>query len=106
MNTIIEISLHMWSDTMNIDVYMSPKDFGNVAGLCGNFDGDRSNDLEHRDGTISYDNNRSYKFADSWRYVMFRCAVNLNLICITKGNGVLINKHLFYVYLYFMLSLL
>ncbi|XP_060586574.1 uncharacterized protein LOC132742244 [Ruditapes philippinarum] len=67
MNTIIDISLHMWSDTMNIDVYMSPKDFGNVAGLCGNFDGDRSNDLEHRDGTISYDDNRSYNFADSWR---------------------------------------
>ncbi|XP_060586572.1 uncharacterized protein LOC132742242 [Ruditapes philippinarum] len=52
---------------MNIDVYMSPKDFENVAGLCGNFDGDRSNDLEHRNGTISYDDNKSYRFADSWR---------------------------------------
>jgi hypothetical protein len=55
---------------MNIDVYMSAKDFGNVAGLCGNFDGDASNDLEHRDGTISNDKNRSYKFADSWRFVV------------------------------------
>ncbi|XP_060602735.1 uncharacterized protein LOC132755828 [Ruditapes philippinarum] len=65
IGTMIEILL--WGHVMNIDVYMSPKDFGNVAGLCGNFDGDRSNDLEHRDGTISYDNNRSYRFADSWR---------------------------------------
>ncbi|XP_060574456.1 uncharacterized protein LOC132732110 [Ruditapes philippinarum] len=65
IGTMIEILL--WGNVMNIDVYMSAKDFGNVAGLCGNFDGDRSNDLEHRDGTISDDNNRSYKFADSWR---------------------------------------
>jgi hypothetical protein len=64
------IEILIWGNVMNIDVYMSAKDFGNVAGLCGNFDGDISNDLEHRDGTISDDYNRSYKFADSWRFVV------------------------------------
>ncbi|XP_053387636.1 uncharacterized protein LOC123541916 isoform X2 [Mercenaria mercenaria] len=68
IGTIIDIFLHTWSDTMNIDIYMSAKDFGNIVGLCGYFDGDRSNDLLHRDNvTISSDNNWSYKFADSWR---------------------------------------
>ncbi|XP_060567990.1 von Willebrand factor D and EGF domain-containing protein-like, partial [Ruditapes philippinarum] len=68
IGTIIEITFIGWSSTMNIDIYMSAKDFGNVDGLCGTFDGNRSNDLLHRDNkTISNDNNRSYRFADSWR---------------------------------------
>ncbi|XP_053387193.1 uncharacterized protein LOC123542679 [Mercenaria mercenaria] len=68
IGTIIDIFLHTWSDTMNIDIYMSAKDFGNMVGLCGYFDGDVSNDLLHRDSvTISNDDNWSYKFADSWR---------------------------------------
>ncbi|XP_060587375.1 von Willebrand factor D and EGF domain-containing protein-like [Ruditapes philippinarum] len=68
IGTIIEIALHGWSNTMNIDIYMSAKDYGNVDGLCGTFDWDRSNDLLHRDKkTISDDDNRSYRFADSWR---------------------------------------
>jgi hypothetical protein len=54
---------------MNIDIYMSAKDYGNVDGLCGTFDGNRSNDLLHRDKMkISDDDNLSYRFADSWRY--------------------------------------
>ena len=69
IGTVIDVSLHGWSNTMNIDIYMFAKDFGNVDGLCGNFDGNKSNDLLHRDKvTISFDDNRSFRFADSWRY--------------------------------------
>ena len=37
-------------------------------GLCGTFDGDQSNDLMLRDGTLSTDgSDRPYDFCYSWR---------------------------------------
>lgn len=49
---------------------MAPKDLNNVRGLCGMFDGDRTNDLVHRDGKVSpLGNSGSHhkEFANSWR---------------------------------------
>ncbi|XP_053378775.1 uncharacterized protein LOC123526134 [Mercenaria mercenaria] len=63
--TVIDITLER-SKFMNIDVYMSPRDFGNVEGLCGYFDGNVANDFVHRDGSRSNGNN-DYKFSESWR---------------------------------------
>ncbi|XP_053378774.1 uncharacterized protein LOC123526132 [Mercenaria mercenaria] len=63
--TIIDITLRR-SKFMNIDVYMSPRDFGNLDGLCGYFDGIVANDFLHRDGNIS-NGNADYRFSDSWR---------------------------------------
>lgn len=37
------------SYTMNLLIYPSPNDIGQVEGLCGNFNGDRYDDLIHRD---------------------------------------------------------
>ncbi|XP_052799086.1 uncharacterized protein LOC128230682 [Mya arenaria] len=34
---------------LNIDIYPSPDDFGQVEGLCGNFNGDPTDDLAYRD---------------------------------------------------------
>ncbi|XP_060561563.1 uncharacterized protein LOC132721299, partial [Ruditapes philippinarum] len=92
IGTIIDIALHGWSNTMNIDIYMSAKDYGNVDGLCGTFDGDRSNDLLHRDNkTISDDDNRSYRFADSWRLTdeenLFKSNARLLTPWNTQMNG-------------------
>lgn len=38
---------------MNIQIYPSPEDMGKTEGLCGNFNGDRHDDLRHRDGTLT-----------------------------------------------------
>ncbi|XP_060567989.1 von Willebrand factor D and EGF domain-containing protein-like [Ruditapes philippinarum] len=93
IGTIIEITFIGWSNTLDIDIYMSAKDYGNVDGLCGTFDGDRSNDLLHRDKkTISNDNNRSYRFADSWRLSddenLFKNDARLSTPWNTRMNGI------------------
>jgi hypothetical protein len=63
---------------MNTDIKMAPKDKKNVRGLCGNFDGDETNDLVHSDGkTSSLDTDKFYfsrhheEFINSWRFFAF-----------------------------------
>lgn len=68
IGTIVDIELHRWGPTMNIDIYMSAKDMGNSDGLCGYFDGDPTNDFIGRDGQTSTGNN-DYVFSDSWRFI-------------------------------------
>jgi hypothetical protein len=56
---------------MDIDIYLSAKDFHNTDGLCGYFDGDRNNDFRHRNGSQSSTSNDYYGYTDfikSWRY--------------------------------------
>lgn len=48
---------------MNIDIYPSPMEKNNIEGLCGNFNGDRSDDLQIR-GTTEQGNNN--EFSLSW----------------------------------------
>ncbi|XP_053387565.1 von Willebrand factor D and EGF domain-containing protein-like [Mercenaria mercenaria] len=67
IGTIVDISLHRWGKTMNIDIYLSAKDFGNMDGLCGYFDGDNTNDFRHRDGVTVSNGNNDYAFSNSWR---------------------------------------
>ncbi|XP_053387633.1 von Willebrand factor D and EGF domain-containing protein-like isoform X3 [Mercenaria mercenaria] len=75
IGTKITITLHRsstYAKFMNIDIVMAPKDKNNVQGLCGNFDGDMTNDLVHSDGTISELKNKRggshhEDFANSWR---------------------------------------
>lgn len=33
---------------LNVEIYLDPKDLGKVLGLCGKVDGDKENDLQHR----------------------------------------------------------
>lgn len=64
------ITLHggFYQNTMNVDIIMSAKDFGKTEGLCGNFDGNPSNDFVRSDGGTS-NNNADYAFSESWRYM-------------------------------------
>lgn len=66
--TLIDLILHSWGNTMNIDIYMSARDFGHIDGLCGHFDGDGSNDFKKRDGT-AVDGHINHTFSESWRFI-------------------------------------
>jgi len=45
--TRVEIRKHWrWIGVMNVKIYPSLVDIEKASGLCGNFDGDRSNDVE------------------------------------------------------------
>jgi len=63
-----------WWSTMNIQIYPSPEDMGKLEGLCGNFNGDRSDDLRHSDGTLTQSSNWYWwwwwddpnEFSSSW----------------------------------------
>ncbi|WAR01759.1 VWDE-like protein [Mya arenaria] len=47
---IVSIYVMTWGKyVLNIDIYPSPDDFGQVEGLCGNFNGDPTDDLAYRD---------------------------------------------------------
>jgi len=64
--------IHYWGEAMNIDIFMAPKDRNNIDGLCGNFDGNPSNDLLHRDGvtmsqTVTTRRGHHIEFANTWR---------------------------------------
>jgi len=70
---------------MNILIYPSTADIGNVVGLCGNFNGDKDDDLEHSDGGITEYEYEAYSFwgwiwyyfpdpdsfSASWGYVLY-----------------------------------
>jgi ribulose kinase len=69
--------LSLWGNYMNIDIKMAPKDKKNIRGLCGNFDGDVTNDLAHSDGKQSFLTTGTYyysrkheEFINSWRFVV------------------------------------
>lgn len=38
---------------MNVEMYLAPKDMGKVQGLCGKADGDKNNDLQHRNSNTT-----------------------------------------------------
>ncbi|XP_060598147.1 uncharacterized protein LOC132751939, partial [Ruditapes philippinarum] len=76
--TKIVANLH-YGNTMNIDVFISAKDFGKTEGLCGLCDANSSNDFVHSDGSTSNNRNADYKFSESWRL-----ADNLNLFTFSK----------------------
>ncbi|XP_060578581.1 von Willebrand factor D and EGF domain-containing protein-like [Ruditapes philippinarum] len=70
IGTVIIVNLHSWGRTMDIDIYLSAKDFHNTDGLCGYFDGDRNNDFRHRNGSQSSTSHDYYGYTDfikSWR---------------------------------------
>jgi len=59
---------------LNIWLYPSPADYNKTVGLCGNFDGDSTNDLIMRDGSLytghgSNSNGRPKPFSTDWRWV-------------------------------------
>ncbi|XP_060602737.1 uncharacterized protein LOC132755831 [Ruditapes philippinarum] len=70
-----KVTIFLWMyGYMNIDIKMAPKDKYNVRGLCGNFDGDATNDLVHSNQKISalktetvFYRRHHEEFANSWR---------------------------------------
>ena len=48
---------------MNVDIYPSPAEKHNMVGLCGNFNGDTSDDFQIRDTTTQGDRE---DFSMSW----------------------------------------
>ena len=55
--------MYFFNYVMHIDIYPTPAEFNNVEGLCGNFNGDPSDDFVMSDGskTTSTD-----EFSLSW----------------------------------------
>ena len=55
----------------SMDIYPSVKDIDQSEGLCGNYNGDTTDDFQIRD-TDKYDDNRYYpnEFSNSWRLVL------------------------------------
>lgn len=53
--TMVDVTYYRdaWWSTMNIFIYPSPADVGRVVGLCGNFNGDKYDDLVHGNGQTS-----------------------------------------------------
>ncbi|XP_052798930.1 von Willebrand factor D and EGF domain-containing protein-like isoform X2 [Mya arenaria] len=66
IGTRIEIRLYggSYEGTMNIDIYMAPKDFNSIEGLCGTFDNDVNNEFLGSNGQQLLNEN---DFAESWR---------------------------------------
>ncbi|XP_052799670.1 von Willebrand factor D and EGF domain-containing protein-like [Mya arenaria] len=66
IGTRIEIRLYggSYKGTMNIDIYMAPKDFNSIEGLCGTFDNDVNNEFLGSNGQQLPNAN---VFAESWR---------------------------------------
>ncbi|WAR02756.1 ZAN-like protein [Mya arenaria] len=65
IGTRIEIRLYggSYEGTMNIDIYMAPKDFNSIEGLCGTFDNDVNNEFLGSNGQQLLNEN---DFAESW----------------------------------------
>lgn len=55
---------------MNIDVQAPPDDFGSSEGLCGNWNGDSSDDFIGGDN-IQYQSSSVANFSKSWMFVCF-----------------------------------
>ncbi|WAR02988.1 ZAN-like protein [Mya arenaria] len=66
IGTRIEIHLHggSYEGTMNIDIYMAPKDLSNIEGLCGTFNNDATYEFLGSNGQQIQNKN---DFAESWR---------------------------------------
>ncbi|XP_052799316.1 von Willebrand factor D and EGF domain-containing protein-like [Mya arenaria] len=66
IGTRIEIHLYggYYEGTMNIDIYMAPKDFNKTEGLCGIFDNNVNNEFLGSNGQQLPNEN---VFAESWR---------------------------------------
>lgn len=75
--TKVEIKLLVWPWysgiwQLNIDIFPSPSDVGNSAGLCGILDKDYKNDFTRYDGTVDNPDlynwrNHPDDFSISWR---------------------------------------
>lgn len=59
-----------YSPYMNIDVQAPPDDFGSSEGLCGNWNGDSSDDFIGGDN-IQYQSSSVANFSKSWMFVCF-----------------------------------
>lgn len=55
--------IHYRGYFMNIDIYPSPSEMNNIEGLCGNFNGDKGDDLMIRETVVQGNNN---EFSLSW----------------------------------------
>ncbi|KAH3773948.1 hypothetical protein DPMN_175319 [Dreissena polymorpha] len=83
---------------MNVDVYMSAKDFGEGKGLCGTYNGDIADDLIYQNGlfqdlpqTVECLLRNHASFLDSWRVDDSDTMLSsLGLDTSAKWNG---NKH-------------
>ncbi|XP_053391345.1 von Willebrand factor D and EGF domain-containing protein-like, partial [Mercenaria mercenaria] len=53
IGTLVKINILSgnYKNLMNIDIYMAPKDYNRIKGLCGTFDGYTNNDFHDRSGT-------------------------------------------------------
>ncbi|KAH3881530.1 hypothetical protein DPMN_005456 [Dreissena polymorpha] len=69
IGTWIDIYMHgsSYINTMNVDIYMAPKDKKQTEGLCGYFDGNNANDFRTRNGTTISASSYPYAFTRSWR---------------------------------------
>ncbi|XP_052281256.1 uncharacterized protein LOC127878769 [Dreissena polymorpha] len=68
------LQLPLYRGYMNIDIYLSAKDFEEGQGLCGTYNGDMTDDLIHQDGlssdlqqTVDCFLRRHDSFINSWR---------------------------------------
>jgi hypothetical protein len=52
-----------------VTVTAPESDFGATAGLCGTFDNNRNNDLQHNSGHVETFNYLPHAFIESWRLV-------------------------------------
>jgi hypothetical protein len=58
---VVRNTYPLFENTLNIDIFMAPKDERNVLGLCGKFDNSQTGDLLHSDDrTVS----SSYNYYD------------------------------------------
>jgi len=53
-----------WDRAMRVQIHVDPRHRGQLCGLCGNFDGQTSNDYRARTGQIE---SKPLTFANSWR---------------------------------------
>ena len=51
-----------YSGFINVEVYPATSDFNKSEGLCGVFDGDKSNDRQVRPGSTQTDPNLSWRY--------------------------------------------
>ena len=60
--TEVDVSVNgSWTHFINIVISPSPYDYGATSGLCGLFDGNRSNDRKPRPGSAQRDPNLSWR---------------------------------------------
>ena len=81
----VRVHMHRWYGNLwyaNIQVQVVSDDFKCTEGLCGTFDGDRSNELKAKGGRVIQSPNGAVapaQFTESWKYVKFFILSSISL---------------------------